>query len=44
LATSLDEKEVYDDLKERDLETVLPPSCDFATKMIQVLKGEFKGE
>ena len=35
---------VYDDLREKDLETVLPASSDFGKIQVMVLKGDFCGE
>ena len=35
---------MYDNLRERDLETVLPPSADFSASKVMILKGPFKNE
>jgi len=35
---------IFADLREKDLETVLPSSKDFATKPVIVLRGSHKGE
>ena len=35
---------VYDGLREKDLETVLPPSSDFHTSKVMILSGPYKNE
>ena len=37
-------QKVMDDLREKDLETVLPSSSNWDCQMVMVLKGEFQGE
>ena len=36
--------EVYSDILEKHLETVLPPSKEYSSATVVILEGEFKGE
>ena len=37
-------QKVMDDLREKDVETVLPSTSNWNSQNVMVLKGEFKGE
>ena len=40
----VDSNRHFSDIVESDLETVLPPSKEYKTAIVMILKGEFKGE